>query len=70
MSQCIVFGYMLLRSGKANMRAEKLCSKLQQDAHSFQHTQNTRIFNGKLTEVKAITNNIMFFPFKLLLSKL
>lgn len=38
-------------------------------SHSFQHTENTEIFQGKLTEVKAITNDTMFFPLKFLFLK-
>lgn len=37
--------------------------------HSFQHTENTGIFQGKLTEVKAITKDTTFFPLKFLLLK-
>lgn len=34
-------------------------------AHSFPHMDNTDIFQGKLTEVKEITNEMVGFPLKL-----
>lgn len=65
------FGVHPVEIGKGKYeRAERLHSELQQDTHSFQHTQNTGIFEEKLIEVKAVTNDMMVFPFKLLLSKL
>lgn len=70
MSQCFL-GHTLNEIGKGTYeRAERLHSKLLQDIHAFQRTQNTGIFQGKLIEVKAITNDMMVFPFKLLLPKL
>lgn len=64
------FGVHPVEIRKGKYQRERLHSELQQDSHTFQHTQNTGIFQGKLTEVKGITNNMMVFPFKLLLPKL
>lgn len=44
-------------------RAERLIPNyfIAGDPHSFQHIENTGIFQGKFTEVEAITSNVMLF---------
>lgn len=62
------FGVHPVEIGKGKYeRAERLQSELQQDIHTFQYIQNIEIFQGKLIEVKAIANDMMVFPFQLLL---
>lgn len=47
------FGVHPVETGKGKYeRAERLHSELQQDTHSFQHTQNTGIFKGNLLKQK------------------